>query len=1447
MSPRRSIRFWVNDELHEPDDVDPRTLLLDYLRSDAVGLTGTKKVCAQGGCGACTVTLSTWNERDDTVEQTAINSCLRPLCAVDGMAVTTVEGLGSVSTEISPVQHRIAIDNGSQCGYCTPGWVMNMHSFLVANDGRPTTQAEIEELFDGNLCRCTGYRPILDAMKHFATECSDGDSQCAMTCLPIPGDEPKVSSTEPNRIPDGIRQRPSSLRIEKDGNAWIRVVSMDELREVLREWDGPADGLKMIVGNTSIGIYGEPAQGVTIGPPNVRVDISAIQDLHEFSVGDDGFTVGAATSYSDFIDLLDDLKSQAPPFRLGGLDAVRYMARRTAGRIVRDAASLGGNTMLVVRHVDGDPELPPFPSDMFTALCALGATVDIMNESWSEEHRIPMLEFAERWRTDEALQRSCVLLRYHVPFTRKREWARTFKVALREVNSHSIVNAGFRVLFDAHGKVTEAHAVFGGIGPIAFHATELQQALFGQPWNDATLTEALARVRCDVATRIEESADRMRSIPDEGFTDEYRTHLAESFVYQFFVWVADSLDSTAVAPSVRSVGARSARPVSRGRQTFTSDDNEFPVSYPFVKVGAFLQASGGARYTHDTPGTAGGVEAALVVSIRALTSFAWRIPDRADRGTVSASELADELRERFDGFVDLVTAQDVRDLHGTNDQAPSGSGYPSDPLICDGRTTACGQVLAIVLAEEHQLAIDIAWWVQRYCVDYTDMLDEHGHPQRPVIGLHESIEARTFLHEQDFNIASVERLGSDLDWVRADEALIDGVDCRVVRGAQMSHTPQIHFYMETQSAIATPGEDGQMSVLCSTQNPNTIHQAVAGALAVPSNKVDVRITRVGGGYGGKGPRSPWAAANAAIAARKIGRSVRLAVSRETDSATFGHESPLFGEYHMAIGTGRDGEGLDDPHDRGRLMGMQADLYVDAGNTADCTPVVLDCVQLRFDNGYFIPNYRTAGKVCLTNTISNTSFRSLDAISGITILEDGLEAAAHEIGVLPEDVRTKNLYRLGDFTPYGEVLDYCYLDDVWEYTRTYADFERRLEQVHDFNRRNRWVKKGISMIPVKYGMGFNLASMERGDALVEIYDDGSVIVRHGGAEIGQGISTQITQLVARELNIPMHLVRIGTTSTAVIPNPESTGASTGTAFNGGAARHAAQILRKRLEEFCLDQLRSEGRSATAAAHIDFWDHDEGWQAPVDADPRHLVWNEVVTAAAKARVDLSVQAKHDETGGTRLDTGLLSESGNDPGAQNFVGYTYSAACSEVEVNILTGEVTVLRSDLVYDMGRSINPATDIGQVEGAFVQGIGRVLLEDVVWQSSGPHRGLNNTPNTWGYKIPATTTVPLELNVDLYPRAQSGEVPDNPNLLLSSKEVGEPPLCLATTVYFAIKHAILDSRTERGIPGWFRLDMPCTVQRVRETCLVDAADMSLVADDVDPPLRYDRLTGHSARR
>ena len=328
-------------------------------------------------------------------------------------------------------------------------------------------------------------------------------------------------------------------------------------------------------------------------------------------------------------------------------------------------------------------------------------------------------------------------------------------------------------------------------------------------------------------------------------------------------------------------------------------------------------------------------------------------------------------------------------------------------------------------------------------------------------------------------------------------------------------------------------------------------------------------------------------------------------------------------------------------------------------------------------------------------------------------------------------------------------------------------------------------------------------------------------------MGQGILTKIAQIAAYELNLPISLIETSGTDTQIVPNPIGTGASTGTAFNGGAVKAACALLKQRLEEYCLTVLQANGPAWCTSNEIDFWNHEDGWRAVTTANgSTRLIWINIVKMAYSHQLNLSAQVRFAQAGGETADSGMIFKPGASETVDHFTGFTFSAACTEVEIDVLTGETTVLRADVLYDMGQSMNPAIDIGQVEGAFVQGLGYVLTEEVVYQPTGPDRGRLNTDNTWYYKVPATTTIPLIFNVDLFPPKDAENGEENPYDLFSSKEVGEPPLVLAATAYFAVKHAILAARKDRGHNEWFFLPAPATVQRIREACLVEAKDLNL---------------------
>ena len=364
-----------------------------------------------------------------------------------------------------------------------------------------------------------------------------------------------------------------------------------------------------------------------------------------------------------------------------------------------------------------------------------------------------------------------------------------------------------------------------------------------------------------------------------------------------------------------------------------------------------------------------------------------------------------------------------------------------------------------------------------------------------------------------------------------------------------------------------------------------------------------------------------------------------------------------------------------------------------------------------------------------------------------------------------------------------------------------------------------------MIPLKYGMGYNLGWLMQGGALIDIYsNDGTILVSHGGIEMGQGIMTKMAQVAAQTLNVPIKLIQMESTKTATIPNPTGTGATSGSDLSGGAVQKACQKQRQTLEAMCLKLLKENGNDWCEKYGINFWDHKAtgGWQTIVTATTSfgstatQPIWNFVVGQAQVNRVSLSAQALYGTPG---------LKNAED---QQFYGYTYSAACSEVEIDVLTGESNVLRTDIVYDIGKSLNPAIDIGQIEGAFVMGLGYVMMEDVIFEPNGTTNtpGKLNTPNTWTYKPPCAASIPIDFRVDLFPRDSASEVPENPNLMMQSKGVGEPPLVLSSTVFFAVKKAIIAARQDRGNHDWFEMSAPATVEKIRKHCNVSMQDLTL---------------------
>ncbi|MBI3716859.1 MAG: FAD binding domain-containing protein, partial [Betaproteobacteria bacterium] len=648
---QHNLVFYINGCKHEIERPAPDALLVDYLRSTEVGLTGTKHSCGQGGCGSCTVTLSRYDEQRRQVVHVAGNSCLRPLCSLDGMQVTTVEGLGSVNTEVSAVQYQIAKCNGSQCGYCTPGFVMNMHSYLLQHQGRELTEKEIQDAFDGSICRCTGFRPILYAMKHFAKDHDRREQEGTPECKVASSMKVKYYKKPRDDFPSQLRVPPRALAYEHRGHKWFRPLSLPQVHALMQA-HGEQE-IKLVVGNTSVGI-----PGVRPLHPQVYIDISHVAELHRFEVLDDQLLVGAAVTYSELISGLDEILGRAPE-RSQGLAALRYMAGRTAGTIVRNVASLAGNTMLVTRNATEGGT--PFPSDGFTALCVLGARVRVQLHDLVPSAPMPLLEFIDKYNTDEKFRRQVVILDYCIPISGPTEHIRTYKVALREVNAHSLVNAGLSVKL-GKGKVVERAAlVFGAIAPIAFHAEKTERYLVGKTWGPAIAEQVSQQLKKEIQGIQKSLPAWYRALPYDGIGDSFRLGVAVAFWYKFYVEVSEKVDPGSIRPEDRSAGVPFERGVSRGSQSFAAPDEGAAAGQPFIKLSAFEQATGEAIYTHDIPVPVRGLQGSFVTSRVASGDFHYCIKTGSGAGKkISASALIAYLREKFgDVFVDYLTCEDI--------------------------------------------------------------------------------------------------------------------------------------------------------------------------------------------------------------------------------------------------------------------------------------------------------------------------------------------------------------------------------------------------------------------------------------------------------------------------------------------------------------------------------------------------------------------------------------------------------------------------------------------------------------------------------------------------------------------------------------------------------------------------------------------------------------------
>jgi xanthine dehydrogenase large subunit len=580
---------------------------------------------------------------------------------------------------------------------------------------------------------------------------------------------------------------------------------------------------------------------------------------------------------------------------------------------------------------------------------------------------------------------------------------------------------------------------------------------------------------------------------------------------------------------------------------------------------------------------------------------------------------------------------------------------------------------------------------------------------------------------------------------------------------------QEHFYLEGQASFAVPGEGDDMTVHASSQDPTETQHIVARVIGVPDAFVTVETRRMGGGFGGKESQACTWAAMAALAARVTGRPCKVRLDRDDDFMMTGKRHDFRADWRV---------GYDD---QGVVAGYDVTLNARCGCSADLSLGVVDRAMFHAGNGYWLPHVSIASRRLKTNTVSNTAFRGFGGPQGMLAIERVMDAIARERGLDPLDVRKANLLRAGfDATPYGQTVeDFETQRRIIEELETTSRYRERRAAVAAFNAASPVIKRGIALTPVMLGISFTPIRLNQAGALVHVYSDGSIHLNHGGTEMGQGLFTKVAQIVAEEFGVPLHFVRITATNTSKVPNASPTAASSGTDLNGMAAKIAAGAIRQRMAAFAAQHW------GVAAEAVEFRD------GRVFAGNASMSFGELARECRLARVPLS-DAGHYKTPDIHWDRANAK-------GRPFYYFAYGAACSEAAIDTMTGEMRILRVDLLHDVGASINPAIDVGQVEGGFVQGMGWLTTEELVFDDKG--RLATHAPAT--YKIPVASDAPSIFNTRLHTRA-------NPTpSIYRSKAVGEPPLMLAISVYSAILDAV-HSTSPTGHP---RLEAPCTPESI----------------------------------
>lgn len=1355
-----SIEFMLNGRKVTIKNPEPSLSVLDFLRYNTK-YTGTKKNCNQGGCGVCTVMLSFKDQQDGLLRNVSVNSCIKLLVQCDGMAITTSEGIGSSMTGFHPVQERIHMNQGLQCGACTTGQVMSMYSALQPNTYTQSLNnvQNAEKMLDGNLCRCSCYLGIIKTAKSFA---AGSDVSGYPTTYNASSD---VNANTYSQFLNGFEDKLSHYSSKYFDQEYYVPSTMDELKDIMKS----LDSFEYVCGNTQIGPYGKSLVGN-------RIDVSRINELHQYSDSESSVTLGGSVPTNKVVSKLQVSGNQK-------LTKVAEHLYYISGQGVRNVATLGGSLSLT--------KYRGFSGDVAPVLMAAGATVTIFNGM--STMTMPVLEYLNM--QDNGKQ--ALIVSITIPKGSSHEFFFSFRLSKRRMNAVAWMLGAFNYVLDSENKIVKATVVYGsvenGTSARPVFANNTMAYLVGKQMDNSTLSGAINLLKSEINLQV---LDKFRSQDKPAGIVESRSQYVPALLYKSFlnVLAAKGLIGSEFESGVEDWITKTRTPASYER-FYQNDPNTHAFNQDILKPDGQIIASGEAKYSDELPFGPDDLFGTPVLPAVAIGTVDWE-------STKSKAALA--AARAHSGVHMVLTAADTQVF------TPFIAGPPNPYLLTS--FTHCGAVIALVLAENKDVANKVAYNLTHE-LSYINVPPDGVFPAN----VEDAINKQSWSPAQDaFALAFKSQLyrpvkvkGFELGDGSAELPAFTQVSYPDTKeqGAQTSENigsyrfriPEIHHgYLEPQVCyVTTDPITGDYKVYSACQALQEIQNAAIANGFDPS-RVSGLSMRVGGGYGGKlGQTAVKFIALALVAARASGRPVRVQPTIEGDYKINAGRADI--TYKSKVGFNNDG----------KINSLRSHAYVNGHGYVDfwvglfisdslCAPTTgYDIANMYYD--FDILNLPRGDRTTLRgagNPQHNFYINSvIDYVAGKTgktfneIVSKNLLRDISKVSI-PANIFLPDVGAIVDLPPLGYQDFGVESANMYELlynkltTEPYYDFANRQAAVSSFNTQNKWKKRSIQVSAytyasdLTYGVFFGTRYAD-----VKVLENGKVTVMAQVNEIGQAANAKVRQACAHFLECPIENVEWLPVEMKNFP--------TGGTGGGGSVGTIAAI--RAVRQACL-KIKSN------------WD-----------EPEDVPFGNVDTSGIEGFESMTTPEKVAATWPLRF----KADSARATHAQDRLGpwTVMYMALTEVELDILTGKSQILRTDVAYDIGKSINPPIDMGQLEGGYIMSLGYALTEERYYDS----KHMLMTKDMWDYKLPCVVDIPEKMSVAFLSNVA---LPQDRLETFGSKPVSEMGASLGASAFFAVKECIRFSRLERGLSGDFELDPPATIDRVLQALELDTAAFAL---------------------